>query len=57
MPSDDRVGPFGNLEEAAAKQAAEEAAGRALAGARARLILGRDAKSAFFATLALRLIP
>jgi predicted metal-dependent peptidase len=48
-------GPFAALEEAAARQAAEEQAARALAGARARLILGRDAKSVFFATLALRL--
>jgi predicted metal-dependent peptidase len=32
-------------------------AARALAGARAALVLGRDAKSAFFATLALRLTP
>ena len=45
------------LEQAAARQAAEEQAARALAAARARLVLGRDAKSAFFATLALRLKP
>jgi predicted metal-dependent peptidase len=32
-------------------------AARAVAGARAALVLGRDAKSAFFATLALRLTP
>src|SRR5947199_2164 len=30
---------------------------RAVAAARARLILGRNAASAFFATLALRLVP
>jgi predicted metal-dependent peptidase len=35
----------------------EEAAARAVTAARAALVLGRDAKSAFFATLALRLIP
>jgi len=29
---------------------------RALAAARCRLVLGKDAKSAFFATLALRLV-
>jgi predicted metal-dependent peptidase len=47
--------PFAALEEAAARQSAEDSAGRAIATARAQLILGRDAKSAFFATLALRL--
>ena len=36
---------------------ADEGAARALRAARARLILGRDAASAFFATLALRLTP
>jgi predicted metal-dependent peptidase len=35
----------------------DRAAARALATARARLILGRDAASAFFATLILRLVP
>ena len=49
--------PFAALEEAAARQAAEEQAARALAAARARLVLGRDARSAFFATLVLRLTP
>jgi predicted metal-dependent peptidase len=48
---------FTALETAAARQSAEEAAAKALAGARARLILGRDAKSVFFATLVLRLNP
>lgn len=48
---------FSALETAAARQSTEEAALKALAGARARLILGRDAKSAFFATLVLRLSP
>jgi predicted metal-dependent peptidase len=47
--------PFAALEQAAARQAAEEQAARALAAARCRLILGKDARSAFFATLALRL--
>ena len=36
--------PFSALETAAARQAAEEAAVRALAGARARLILGTTTK-------------
>jgi len=53
----ERDAPFAALEEAAARQTSEEAAARALAAARVRLILGRDAKSAFFATLALRLKP
>ena len=49
---------FSALETAAARQSAEEAAVKALAGARARLILGpRCQESAFFATLALRLKP
>jgi predicted metal-dependent peptidase len=47
---------FATLEQAAARQAAEEQAARALAAARCRLVLGQDAKSAFFATLALRLV-
>ena len=38
--------PFAAIEEAAARQAAEEQAAQALAAARARLILGRDAKPA-----------
>ena len=52
-----RGDPFAAVEAAAARQAAEDAAARRLAGARARLILGRDAKAAFFATLLLRLKP
>jgi predicted metal-dependent peptidase len=48
---------FGALETAAARQAAEEGAVKALAAARGKLILGRDAKSVFFATLVLRLKP
>ncbi len=55
--STDRPDPFTAIEEAAARQAAAEKAARALAAARARLVLGQDAKSAFFACLALRLIP
>jgi len=35
----------------------EARAARAVAGGRAALVLGRDAKSAFFATLTLRLVP
>jgi hypothetical protein len=53
--SDDRHDPFAALEEAAHRQAAEQAAARAIGAARVKLILGRDAKSAFFATLLLRL--
>jgi hypothetical protein len=49
--------PFAALEHAAARQAAQEKAVLALAAARCRLVLGKDAKSAFFATLALRLLP
>jgi predicted metal-dependent peptidase len=49
--------PFGALEEAARRQRAEEQALRALAAARCRLVLGTDARSAFLATLALRLVP
>src|SRR5262245_14108262 len=52
---DDPADGLARLDEAAARQASEERAGRALAAARARLVLGRDAKSAFFACLALRL--
>ena len=55
--SSDRDDPFAVIELAAGRQAAEEQAARALAGARARLVLGRDARSAFFATLVLRLVP
>jgi predicted metal-dependent peptidase len=49
--------PFAALEQAAARQAAQEKALQALAQARCRLVLGKDARSAFFATLALRLVP
>ena len=49
--------PFAALEGAARRQLAEEAAGRAVAAARCRLVLGADPRSAFFAALALRLAP
>ena len=55
--SNTRDDPFAVIEQAAGRQAAEEQAARALAAARVKLILGRDAKSAFFATLVLRLTP
>jgi predicted metal-dependent peptidase len=55
--SSDRDDPFTVIEQAANRQMAEEQVSRALGTARAKLILGRDAKSAFFATLALRLKP
>src|ERR1700687_5916332 len=45
------------LEKDAQRQAAEEQAALAISVARCRLVLGKDAKSAFFATLALRLKP
>ncbi|WP_020475827.1 vWA domain-containing protein [Zavarzinella formosa] len=48
---------FDSIETVVARQRLEERAARSISGARARLILGRDAKSAFFATLALRLTP
>lgn len=50
-----RAGPFVALEEAAARQGAEERAVRSLSSATGQLILGRDAPSVFFATLLLRL--
>jgi predicted metal-dependent peptidase len=55
--SSSRDDPFAVIEQAAGRQATEEQAARALAAARVKLILGRDAKSAFFATLLLRLRP
>jgi predicted metal-dependent peptidase len=54
MPSAD---PFAALEQAARWQVAEEQASKALATARSQLVLGKDAKAVFFATLALRLQP
>lgn len=47
--------PLAALEQVAARQVMAEAALRAITAARTRLILGRDAKSVFFATLVLRL--
>ena len=49
--------PFALLETAVQNQALEQQAQRVLSAARVKLILGRDAKSAFFATLVLRLQP
>lgn len=49
--------PFAVIEVAANRQVLEEQASQALGAARVKLILGRDAKSAFFATLVLRLKP
>lgn len=49
--------PLCAVEQAANRQAAEEAAAQAISQARAKLLLGKDARSAFFATLALRLTP
>jgi predicted metal-dependent peptidase len=54
---DDPADGFARIERAAVRQTLEENAARALAAARARLVLGRDARSAFFACLALRLVP
>lgn len=56
-PATPAADPFAALEGAARRQAAEEAAGRAVAAARCRLVLGADPKSVFFASLALRLAP
>lgn len=47
--------PFAALDQMAAKQKAEDQAKAAITVARARLIRGKDAKSVFFASLALRL--
>lgn len=52
LPNDD---PFAALEQMAARKKAEEDAAKAVTLARTRLVLGRDAKSVFFAALALRL--
>ena len=46
---------FGSVEAIAGRQRQEEDAAKRRAGARGRLILGRDAKAAFFVTLLLRL--
>lgn len=49
--------PFATLEDAARKSEAEERALKAIAEARVRLVLAKDATACFFATLALRLVP
>src|SRR5262245_32104776 len=49
--------PFAELELAAARQAATELACKAVLSSRSRLVLGKDARSVFFSTLALRLKP
>jgi predicted metal-dependent peptidase len=46
---------FGRLEQAVRHQAEEESAGRRVSQARTKLVLGKDARSAFFAVLALRM--
>jgi predicted metal-dependent peptidase len=51
------VTPEQSADPAAALGRAADQAAKALAAARAALVLGRDAASAFFATLALRLVP
>lgn len=47
--------PIQALERMAKRQTSEGTAAKAIAKARVQLVLGKDAKSAFFATLALRL--
>ena len=47
--------PFASLEQAAHRQNAEEKAAAVVSAARSRLVLSKDATSAFFAALALRL--
>lgn len=49
--------PIARLEQMAKRQTAETDAAKAIAKARVSLVLGKDAKAAFFATLALRLQP
>lgn len=53
--SHDPTDPFASLEEAALRQDAEEKAATVISAARSRLVLSKDACSAFFAALALRL--
>lgn len=55
MHSHDQTDPFASLEAAARRQDAEEKAVTAISAARSRLVLSKDACSAFFAALALRL--
>lgn len=49
--------PMRRLEQAVHRKDAEERGAKALSNARIKLVLGRDAKSVFFATLALKLKP
>lgn len=56
MPTD-TANPFAALEAAAQRSADEETAARKLAAARTSFLMGRDARAAFFAVLALRLKP
>lgn len=49
--------PLARLEQMAKRQSSEEKAAKAFSKARVRLVLGKDAKAAFFATLALRMKP
>lgn len=53
----DDLDPFAEIERAAKRLSDEEQAAKAVSNARTALVLGRDAKSAFFASLALRLDP
>jgi predicted metal-dependent peptidase len=55
MMSHDQNYPFASLEEAVHRQNAEEKAATVISAARSRLVLSKDAISAFFAALALRL--
>jgi predicted metal-dependent peptidase len=55
MMSQDKNDPFASLEEAAHRQDAVEKATTVISAARSRLVLSKDACSAFFAALALRL--
>lgn len=55
MKSHDNNDPFASLEEAAHRQDAQEKAATVISAARSRLVLSKDACSAFFAALALRL--
>ncbi len=49
--------PFAAVTELAARQQQSEEAAKAVRAARSALVLGRDARAAFFASLALRLVP
>ena len=49
--------PFGALEQAAQRSAREELAAKKIGKARVKLVLGKDARSVYFASLTLRLQP